>query len=343
MFLHNVGVDQFFGTDLQNTAVGVNALASEASAADPRYLTNNTAVGYGALQSAQAYSASNYNTAIGASAMSGSFQGQGNTAIGASALASIVNASFNIAIGEFAGSALTSGGEESNILIGNAGVAGESGAIRIGGSTLDQQKTFIQGIRGRTTGTNDAVAVVIDSNGQLGTINSSRRYKDDIHAMPDLSAMLMKLRPVTFRYKKPYADGSKPMQYGLIAEEVAETFPHLAVFNDKGQPETVKYHELPTFLLAAYQYEHKTLQSAQEQIATQAKEIERQRAINKALMARLDRDEQVNRTQEAQVAALVRRLDRLDARVALSDRRHQAAARPTPHHNTNVAMEKAAR
>ena len=35
----------------------------------------------------------------------------------------------------------------------------------------------------------------------------------------------MRLRPVTFRYKKPFEDGSKPVQYGLIAEEVAEVYP----------------------------------------------------------------------------------------------------------------------
>jgi hypothetical protein len=40
--------------------------------------------------------------------------------------------------------------------------------------------------------------------------------------MGDASSGLLRLRPVTFRYKKPFNDGSKPIQYGLIAEEVAE-------------------------------------------------------------------------------------------------------------------------
>jgi hypothetical protein len=39
--------------------------------------------------------------------------------------------------------------------------------------------TFIAGIRGVTTGANDALAVLIDSNGQLGTTNSSRRVKTE--------------------------------------------------------------------------------------------------------------------------------------------------------------------
>jgi hypothetical protein len=40
--------------------------------------------------------------------------------------------------------------------------------------------------------------------------------------MGDATANIMRLRPVTFRYKQPFEDGTKPIQYGLIAEEVAE-------------------------------------------------------------------------------------------------------------------------
>ena len=118
-----------------------------------------------------------------------------------------------------------------------------------------------------TTGVNDARIVLIDSNGQLGTVSSSRRYKEDIQPMGAMSDMLAKLRPVTFRYKKPYDDGSKPIEYGLIAEEVAEAFPYLAVFNDKGQPETVKYHLLPTFLLEGFQEQQKIIAAQAERIA----------------------------------------------------------------------------
>ena len=85
-----------------------------------------------------------------------------------------------------------------------------------------QTSFFAAGIRGVTTGNNDAVPVVIDSNGQLGTVNSSRRFKEDIRDMGDASIGLLRLRPVTFRYRKPFADGSRPIQYGLIAEEVED-------------------------------------------------------------------------------------------------------------------------
>ena len=81
------------------------------------------------------------------------------------------------------------------------------------------------------------------------TASSSRRYKEDIQDMGDGSRGLMQLRPVTFRYKKAFADDSKPIQYGLIAEEVAEVYPDLVARSADGQIETVKYQVLDSMLL----------------------------------------------------------------------------------------------
>ena len=64
--------------------------------------------------------------------------------------------------------------------------------------------------------------VLVSSTGQLGIASSSRRFKEEIQDMGDATANIMRLRPVTFRYKQPFEDGTKPIQYGLIAEEVAE-------------------------------------------------------------------------------------------------------------------------
>jgi len=74
-----------------------------------------------------------------------------------------------------------------------------------------RHRSFAAGVSGVNVGS--AVPVMIDSaTGQLGTISSSRRFKEDIHDMGDASEGLMRLRPVTFRYKKPFDDGSKPIQ-----------------------------------------------------------------------------------------------------------------------------------
>lgn len=53
------------------------------------------------------------------------------------------------------------------------------------------------------------------SRGPPGTVLSSRRYKEDIQSMDAASDGLLRLRPVTFRYKKPLDDGAKPIQYRL--------------------------------------------------------------------------------------------------------------------------------
>lgn len=111
-----------------------------------------------------------------------------------------------------------------------------------------QTACFIGGIRDKTTALNNAVPVLIDGDGQLGTISSSKRYKQDIVDMLDHTANLAKLRPVIFRYK-PEIQKSGAKQYGLIAEEVAEVYPDLVVYNKDNEPESVKYHVLNVMLL----------------------------------------------------------------------------------------------
>ncbi|HTT63142.1 MAG TPA: tail fiber domain-containing protein [Bryobacteraceae bacterium] len=128
-------------------------------------------------------------------------------------------------------------------------------------------------MRGVTTGANNAVPVVIDANGQLGTVSSSRRYKEDIRDMGDASNGLMQLRPVTFRYKRAYEDGSKPIQYGLIAEEVAQAFPDLVAQDKNGHVETIKYQLLDPMLLNELQKQHATVAAQREQIRRQEEQI----------------------------------------------------------------------
>jgi hypothetical protein len=133
---------------------------------------------------------------------------------------------------------------------------------------------------GYTTGL-PATAVVIDANGQLGTVSSSRRYKENIQPMGDASDKVLELRPVTFRYKKPNANGEKPVQYGLIAEEVAEVLPELVVTNKEGQPETVAYQTLPVLLLNELRKEHEALEDATQRIKKDESELQSLRdAVN---------------------------------------------------------------
>jgi len=45
-----------------------------------------------------------------------------------------------------------------------------------------------------------------------------------------VSRRLRQLRPVTFRYLQPAADGIRPLHYGLTAEELAAIDPHLVQY-----------------------------------------------------------------------------------------------------------------
>ena len=157
-----------------------------------------------------------------------------NTGVGENALTDLTTGTNNTALGTAAGKFLTTG--DHNIDIGNAGVAAESSTIRIG-TAGTHTRTFIAGIHGATV--SGGISVLIKSDGQLGTVSSSKRFKKEIHDMADAMRDLMKLRPVLFIYKN---DSSNTPQYGLIAEEVAEVYPELVVHSADGQIETVRYH-----------------------------------------------------------------------------------------------------
>src|SRR4029078_1967936 len=93
---------------------------------------------------------------------------------------------------------------------------------------------------------------------------SSRRYKHDIKRMDKASEALFGLKPSSFRYNKEY-DATQTLAFGLIAEEVAEVYPHLVGRNARGQPESVRYDQINAMLLNEFLKEHSKVK---EQAAT---------------------------------------------------------------------------
>jgi len=244
-----------------NTAVGENAMISNTTGGA------NTASG---LQALSSNTTGVDNTASGVYALGNNTSGNDNTASGEYALLGNTTGDGNIAIGYDAGVNVTN--TSNNIEIGNLGSATDSGVIRIG-TAGTQTSAFIAGIWGATTQSSGAVPVLVDSNGNLGVMSSSRRYKEDIQDMAEASSGLLRLRPVTFHYKKPYSDGSQPVQYGLIAEEVAEVYPDLVAHSADGQIETVKYQVLDSMLLNELQKQSATIAAQKEQIEDQQQQI----------------------------------------------------------------------
>jgi len=150
----------------------------------------------------------------------------------------------NIGIGTFIGTPF-GGTEANNILINHVGFAGDNNTLRIGtqGSGSNQvDTTFIAGIFGVTVAASSPV--VIDASGQMGTIVSSAKFKEDVQDLD--SSKILDLRPVSFKY---IGDETKEFHAGLIAEEVNEVIPDLVVCDAEGAPFTVKYQEICMYLL----------------------------------------------------------------------------------------------
>ena len=128
------------------------------------------------------------NTAVGAGALQGNITGTENLALGVSALVTNQSGNRNIALGSFAGSGLTTGSD--NIYIG----------YDLGASAGESNACYIKSIFGQTN--NLGTAVFIDANNKLGTLTSSKRFKEDIQQMDTASEALFALKPVTFHYKR---------------------------------------------------------------------------------------------------------------------------------------------
>jgi hypothetical protein len=253
-----------------DTAIGASSLSHDTTGGF------NTAIGAASLLSDTTGSS---NTAVGTSSLRLLDGGGSNTAVGFQALFNN-SGSTNVALGANAGFNLTTG--DNNIDIVNPGVADESNTIRLGSV---QTKTFIAGIRGRTTGFANAVPVVIDSAGQLGTASSSQRFKHDIKPMDKASEAILALKPVTFHYK---SDNTGTPQFGLIAEEVAKVNPDLVVRDEKGEIYTVRYDAVNAMLLNEFLKEHQTVQDLKSLTAKQEATIAKQQKDFQAAIAKVE-------------------------------------------------------
>ena len=151
-------------------------------------------------------------------------------------------------------------------------VATASNVIAIGNAGADVSNScFIGRIRGVTTAHADAVPVLIDSAGQLGTMSSSRRFKKEIKPMGKGSEAIHALKPVTFHYK---SDTTGTPQFGLIAEEVAEVNPDLVVRDDNGEIYTVRYEVVNAMLLNEFLKEHRKVEKLEATVADLAAELQ---------------------------------------------------------------------
>jgi hypothetical protein len=230
-----------------NVAVGFQALLKNTTAGFPPEDGTNNAIGYQTLMSNEN---GIDNQAFGFRALETNTSGSFNNAFGWRALVASTG-SLNTAIGDFAGGDLTSG--DGNVYIG----AGQSGAA------VESNTTYIKNVFNSVATTR---AVFVNGDNKIGTLASSRRYKEDIKPMDKASEAILALKPVTFRYKKQ-VDAARALSFGLIAEDVAEISPDLITRDEDGKPQTVRYEAVNAMLLNEFLKEHRTVQELKKEIA----------------------------------------------------------------------------
>src|SRR6516165_1334221 len=263
------------------------------------------------------------NTASGKEALFNNTTGNNNTANGDYALYNNTTGKSNIGLGYNAGNNIVTG--SNNIDIGGSGPGDESNTIRIGHNNT-QSATYIAGISG--TGVTGST-VEVTSDGRLGVALSSARYKRDIRDMGGASAGLMKLRPVSFRYK---SDPSGILQYGLVAEEVERVYPELVTRGTDGKVQSVRYLEFTSLLLNELQKQNSQIQKQTNQLQTQAKQTQElaQRLQTKdRQLAAQQREIDALKQKDASLNALSERLAALEqqVRTVIPQRLHSLASK----------------
>jgi hypothetical protein len=223
----------------------------------------------------------------------------------------------NTALGYLAGINLTTGSY--NIDIANAGSADESFTIRIGSPA--QKRTFISGIREVTTANANAIPVLIDSYGQLGTASSSERFKKEIKPMEKASEAILSLSPVTFQYKN---DNTATPQFGLIAEEVARVNPDLVVRDSKGAVYSVRYDAVNAMLLNEFLKEHRKVEKQEASITQLTFKVAKQEKEFQGTIARQQSEIQTLTVTFKKQAA---EIERVNARLEASNQRLDANGR----------------
>jgi hypothetical protein len=236
-------------TGLGNTANGSTALARNTTGG------YNTANGIFALTD---NTIGNFNTAEGWRALFTNTNGVNNTACGSDALSNNTTGQGNTALGIHAGANETTG--NGNLYLGAfvLGVAGES------------ETTYIKNVYGSSA---NGRAVYVNQDNKIGTLSSSRRYKEGVKPMEKASEALFALKPITFRYKKEI-DRTQALSFGLIAEDVAKINPELITHDQDGKPETVRYEAVNAMLLNEFLKEHRKVEEQEATIAELKKEME---------------------------------------------------------------------
>ena len=109
--------------------------------------------------------------------------------------------------------------------------------------------------------------------------------------MDKASEAILRLRPVSFRYKKQIDRDATP-QFGLIAEEVEKVNSDLVVRDENRGVYSVRYEAVNAMLLNEFLKEHRKVEKLEATVAQQQKDFRtfaaEQQSQIQALTARLE-------------------------------------------------------
>ena len=256
------GNNSFFGSDAggTNSSGGSNSFFGRDAGVANTIGGRNSFFGHGAGRS---NTTGGGNTAIGFNADIGP-NITNATAIGAGA---VVTASNQIVLGRQLG--------EDSVFIRGALLLGSRLQMGATGALLTLQSLG-------SGGTNNFLC----RNAQMEVStcsSSSMRYKSEVRNCTGGLDVVSRLRPISFNWKQ---GGMRDVGFG--AEEVEKVEPLLAIYNDKGEIEGVKYQQITTVLVNAVNEQQTEIGELRAVSSDQARKIEDQSSKIKVQQKQID-------------------------------------------------------
>jgi hypothetical protein len=265
-------------TGYLNTGVGINALVANTIG------QSNVAVG----EESMYFNTSGYvNTAVGSAALYSNTTGSYNAAVGLTSLGFNTTGSFNTALGadsllnNTTGSGLTCIGYQCTTGGNNLQNATAIGAHSLVSGSDSLVLGSVAGVNGATSttkvgiGTSTPTAILTIGRGMGHPVSdswetySSRRWKSNIHTLPDALAKVERLRGVTYDLK----DSGKH-EIGVIAEEVGAVVPELVTYEENGKDARgVDYSRLTALLIEATKQQEREIQQQRNLLRVQSAAI----------------------------------------------------------------------
>jgi hypothetical protein len=253
-------------TGSNNTATGASALLSNTTG------IGNTASGYGTLYT---NTTGNENVASGYQSLYYNSNGVANTGDGAYALLYNTTGSENTAAGAFALAGNNTGTDLTCIGYGcDTGADGLHNGAAIGAhAVVSQSNSLVLGGTGRyavrvgigTTAPSNILTIARGSGHPVSDsweTYSSRRWKTNIHTLPNALAKVERLRGVSYDLK----DGGRH-EIGVVAEEVGVVVPEVVSYEANGKDaKGVDYSRLTALLIEAVKQQRREIAALQAQL-----------------------------------------------------------------------------